>query len=74
MLCCLLSVSHASELPLLVGNRVPAADVELDFANTWLDFYINFINDMTPGGTASSLPPRLLAHMYPSRMASADIG
>ncbi|ETW81383.1 Carboxylesterase [Heterobasidion irregulare TC 32-1] len=42
-----LGVSHASELALLFGP-VPDA-VELDFANTYLDFYLNFINDLNPG-------------------------
>ncbi|KAI0067181.1 alpha/beta-hydrolase [Artomyces pyxidatus] len=42
-------VAHASELPLLFGP-VPAADVELDFANTYLDFYISFVSDLNPGG------------------------
>jgi hypothetical protein len=43
------AVSHASELPLLFGNPVPDPNVELDFANTYLDFYINFVNDLNPG-------------------------
>ena len=42
-----LGVYHASELPLLFG---PVPDVELDFANTYLDFYLNFVNDLNPGG------------------------
>lgn len=42
-----LGVYHASELPLLFG---PVPDIELDFANIYLDFYINFINDLNPGG------------------------
>ena len=42
-------VAHASELPLLFGP-VPAAAVEEDFANQMLDFYINFVNDLDPGG------------------------
>jgi len=41
-------VYHASELRLLFGP-VPAPGVELEFANTMLDFYINFINDLNPG-------------------------
>ncbi|EJD00170.1 alpha/beta-hydrolase [Fomitiporia mediterranea MF3/22] len=40
-------VSHASELPLLFGP-VPTP-IEDDFANTMLDYYINFISDMNPG-------------------------
>ncbi|KAI0303618.1 alpha/beta-hydrolase [Multifurca ochricompacta] len=28
---------------------VPASGVELDFANTMLDFYVNFVNDLNPG-------------------------
>lgn len=42
---CLL-VSHGSELALLFG---PVPEVETDFANQMLDFYINFINDLNPG-------------------------
>jgi hypothetical protein len=41
-------VFHASELRLLFGP-VPAPGVELEFANTMLDFYINFVNDLNPG-------------------------
>lgn len=41
-------VAHASELPLLFGTVSPAAN-ETDFGNTWLDLYINFINDLDPG-------------------------
>lgn len=40
-------VAHASELPLLFG---PVPAVEEDFANKMLDFYINFITDLDPGG------------------------
>ena len=39
---------HGSELALLFGP-VPAA-VEDDFANQMLDFYINFVNHLNPGG------------------------
>jgi len=42
-----LGVFHASELELLFGP-VPTA-VEDVFANQMLDFYINFINNLTPG-------------------------
>ena len=41
-------VYHASELRLLFGP-VPTPCLELEFANTMLDFYINFINDLDPG-------------------------
>lgn len=41
-------VFHASELRLLFGP-VPVPGVELEFANTMLDFYINFVNDLNPG-------------------------
>jgi hypothetical protein len=41
-------VYHASELRLLFGP-VPAPGLELEFANTMLDLYINFINDLNPG-------------------------
>lgn len=44
----LLTVQHGSELSLLFGP-VPTP-VENDFANQMLDFYINFINDLNPGG------------------------
>ncbi|KAF5378964.1 hypothetical protein D9757_009084 [Collybiopsis confluens] len=43
-----LGVAHASELQLLFGP-VPVT-VEDEFANQMLDFYINFINDLDPGG------------------------
>ncbi|KAI0053477.1 alpha/beta-hydrolase [Auriscalpium vulgare] len=41
-------VAHASELPLFFGP-VPDPSDELDFANTYLDFYIGFIHDLNPG-------------------------
>ncbi|KAJ4480139.1 alpha/beta-hydrolase [Lentinula aciculospora] len=44
-----LGVFHASELLLLFGP-LPTA-IETDFANQMLDFYINFINDLTPGSS-----------------------
>ncbi|KAF8071645.1 alpha/beta-hydrolase [Lyophyllum atratum] len=44
-----LGVAHASELQLLFGPISSAAQVETDFANTMLDFYINFVNDLNPG-------------------------
>jgi hypothetical protein len=44
----LLLVYHASQLRLLFGP-VPTPCLELEFANTMLDFYINFINDLNPG-------------------------
>ncbi|KAJ7721458.1 alpha/beta-hydrolase [Mycena metata] len=47
-----LGVFHASELELLFGP-VPTA-VEDVFANQMLDFYINFINDLTPGAQWSA--------------------
>ncbi|CAL1694187.1 unnamed protein product [Somion occarium] len=43
-----LGVFHGSELSLLFGP-VPNP-VENAFANQMLDFYINFVNDMDPGG------------------------
>ena len=46
-------VFHASELELLFGPL--PSPVEDDFANQMLDFYINFVNDMDPGGK-SNLP------------------
>jgi hypothetical protein len=41
-------VSHASELPLLFGP-VPTP-IEDGFANNFVDYYINFVNDLNPGG------------------------
>jgi len=41
-------VAHASELPLLFGP-VPTP-IENDFANKFTDYYINFVNDLNPGG------------------------
>ena len=45
------TVTHQSELELFFGPIPPAASVEKDFANTMRDFYINFVNDLRPGGT-----------------------
>jgi len=45
------TVTHQSELELFFGPIPPAASVEKDFANTMRDFYINFVNDLHPGGT-----------------------
>ncbi|THH13515.1 hypothetical protein EW146_g6719 [Bondarzewia mesenterica] len=42
-----LGVFHGSELALLFGP-VPDA-IEVEFANTYLDFYLNFVNDLNPG-------------------------
>ncbi|KAA1469629.1 alpha/beta-hydrolase [Dentipellis sp. KUC8613] len=42
-----LGVFHSSELALLFGP-VPDA-IEDDFANTYLDFYLAFVNDLNPG-------------------------
>ncbi|KAK0480364.1 alpha/beta-hydrolase [Armillaria novae-zelandiae] len=50
-----LGVAHASELPLLFGP-VPT-DVEDEFANQMLDFYINFINDLNPGSAWKRYTP-----------------
>lgn len=46
-----ISVSHASELKLLYGPVLDAN--QLEFANQMLDFYINFVNDLNPGGVFS---------------------
>jgi hypothetical protein len=43
-----MAVAHASELALLFGPIPAAAQIETDFANTFLDFYINFVNDLIP--------------------------
>ena len=63
-------VSHGSELRLLFGPVLNS--VQLDFANRMLDFYINFINDLHPGGTNFlHLPSRILSDIYmPSLLAS----
>ncbi|KAI0317629.1 alpha/beta-hydrolase [Amylostereum chailletii] len=50
-----LGVPHGSELGLLFGP-VQAAE-ELEFANTFLDFYLNFINDLDPGSAWSLYTP-----------------
>ncbi|KJA16856.1 hypothetical protein HYPSUDRAFT_147181 [Hypholoma sublateritium FD-334 SS-4] len=42
-------VAHASELELLFGPIPPVAAVEVPFATTYRDFYINFVNDLNPG-------------------------
>jgi hypothetical protein len=44
-----MAVAHASELALLFGPIPAAAQIETDFANTFLDFYINFVNGLNPG-------------------------
>ncbi|KAK0215197.1 alpha/beta-hydrolase [Armillaria nabsnona] len=50
-----LGVSHGSELALLFGP-VPT-DVEDEFANRMLDFYINFIWDLNPGSAWERYTP-----------------
>ena len=40
-------VAHASELQLLFG---PFPPLEQELANQMADFYINFVNDLKPGG------------------------
>ena len=54
--CTTLAVFHGSELALLFGP-VPTP-VENEFANQMTDFYINFINDLNPGGM--KLVPNIL--------------
>jgi hypothetical protein len=41
-------VFHASELRLLFGP-VPDSNIELNFADTMLDYFITFVNDLDPG-------------------------
>ena len=54
-------MAHESELVLLFGP-VPTP-VEDEFANQMLDFYINFVNDLNPGGERNcSLPSK--SHFY----------
>lgn len=48
MLMIWITVTHASELPLIFGP-VPNP-IEDEFANQFTDFYINFVNDLNPGG------------------------
>ncbi|KAK0457477.1 alpha/beta-hydrolase [Desarmillaria tabescens] len=50
-----LGVSHGSELSLLFGP-VPA-DVEDEFANQMVDFYVNFIWDLNPGSAWERYTP-----------------
>ncbi|KAK0204500.1 alpha/beta-hydrolase [Desarmillaria ectypa] len=50
-----LGVSHASELSLLFGP-VPT-DVEDEFANQMVDFYVNFIWDLNPGSAWKRYTP-----------------
>ena len=45
--CSSVVVFHSSELELLFG---PFPAVEETFATQMMDFYINFINDLNPGG------------------------
>ncbi|KAI0035419.1 alpha/beta-hydrolase [Vararia minispora EC-137] len=52
-----LGVFHASELPLLFGP-VPTAEVEQIFADTYLDFYLSFVNDLTPGREWRQFTPK----------------
>ncbi|PPR03542.1 hypothetical protein CVT24_007029 [Panaeolus cyanescens] len=42
-------VTHGTELTLLYGPIPSAAQVEMDFATKFRDFYINFIHDLNPG-------------------------
>ncbi|KAF9048750.1 alpha/beta-hydrolase [Panaeolus papilionaceus] len=42
-------VAHQSELELLFGPIPEVASIENDFAATYRDFYINFVNDLNPG-------------------------
>lgn len=50
-------VSHASELELLFGPIPPVAAVEIPFATTYRDFYINFVNDLNPGSEWPAYTP-----------------
>jgi len=45
-----LGVAHASELKLLFGPIPAVAAVETAFATQLRDFFINFVNDLNPGG------------------------
>ncbi|KAF9448653.1 alpha/beta-hydrolase [Macrolepiota fuliginosa MF-IS2] len=45
-----LGIAHASELPLIFGPLPAVASIESDFANQLRDFFINFVNDLNPGG------------------------
>jgi hypothetical protein len=49
------AVAHMSELVLLLWP-IPAAQVETNFANTFLYFYLNFVNDLNPGRSESLFP------------------
>jgi hypothetical protein len=48
-------VAHASELPLIFGPVPAVASIEEDFANQLRDFWLNFVNDLNPGGAFLSL-------------------
>ncbi|VDB95965.1 unnamed protein product [Peniophora sp. CBMAI 1063] len=50
-----LGVFHSSELNLLFGSA--ATGIEKDFADTYLDFYINFVHDLNPGASWQRFTP-----------------
>lgn len=54
-------MAHQSELKLLFGPIPEVASIENDFAATYRDFYINFVNDLNPGrkGVLSSCYVRM---------------
>ena len=42
---------------MLLFGPVPSA-IENDFANQFLDFYINFVTDLSPGGAFTEINPQ----------------
>ncbi|KDR78805.1 hypothetical protein GALMADRAFT_64548 [Galerina marginata CBS 339.88] len=56
-------VAHASELELMFGPVPPVAAQEDSLSTTMRDFYINFVNDLTPGAAwprFNAAAPRVL--------------
>jgi hypothetical protein len=45
-----LKVAHASELPLIFGPVPTVASIETGFSIQLRDFWINFVNNLNPGG------------------------
>ncbi|KAF8486192.1 hypothetical protein DFH94DRAFT_688543 [Russula ochroleuca] len=63
----------------LLFGPVPAPGVELEFANTMLDFYINFVNDLNPGPSWPQYNSdtrqvfQLQGHILPLRTSFTDL-
>lgn len=52
-----LGVAHASELALLFGPVPAVAQVEVGLSTQMRDFWINFVNDLNPGGNWKAFQP-----------------